>query len=448
MKQLISLPIWFAAALAIGCSHAPTKVKYSATTSPSEVSEKLSADIQAGYEHQYDVLAGDDFENAQKQLEKAKGQMRDGAKQEKILETLGMARAYMDRAHDLGEGRKAMVEGILKARKMALDAGARNFPTQREKLAKIDDETRDVSSEKGIDPAKYSALQTRYIGLELGAIQATHLNGARQRIEGSKLKNAARNTPRVLNRAEIDLRNAENMIAANRHNEEAFRPAVEKANASSEFLVAVTEKVRAGKATLPESVAIKLVQQERSLKGLNDRLKTVQGQAEKGDEILSSQDQEIKRAREIQALERVLAEARKEFGHDEAEVYRDGDKLLIRLKQMNFAVGKSDLPKSSLALLGKVRTVAEDLNPSQVVIEGHTDSIGGEKINQWLSQKRAEAVAEFLISSGMDVDKITAVGYSFKKPIANNKSKVGRAQNRRVDVVLTPGSVETSQTSM
>lgn len=448
MKRLFSLPLWFAAVFTIACSHAPKKVNYSATTSPTEVAEQLTADIQAGYANQHDVLAGDDFLNGQKKFDRAKEQMRDGAKNEKILSTLGQARAYLDRSREIAEGRKAMVEGVLNARKMALDAGARNFPPQRARLSSIDEDMRDVVGEKRIGPEKFSKLQSDYMDLELAAIQSTHLNTARSRVEGSKQKNAAKNTPRVLNRAEIDLRNAENVIAANRHNEQAFHEAVAKANASSDFLVAVSQKVRAGSATLPESVAIRLVQQERSLTGLNEQLKMVESQREKGDEIMSLQDQELKKARETQALERALASARKEFTREEADVYRDGDKLLIRLKSMQFASGRSDLPQAALAVLGKVRVVTEDLNPSQVVIEGHTDSTGSERENLSLSQKRAEAVAEFLTTSGLDSDKVTAVGYGFKKPLGSNKSKVGRAQNRRVDVILTPGTVATSQTSM
>ncbi len=448
MKRLFSLPLLFAAVFMMACSNAPKKVNYSATSSPTDIVEQMATDIQTGYSEQHDVLAGGDFASGQKEYEKARKQMRDGAKQEKVLNTLGQARAYLDRAREIADGRRAMVEGVLNARKLAVEAGARNFPVHRARLADIDDDMRDIVGEKRIAPEKFSSLQSRYMDLELGAIHSTHLNTARGRIEGAKQKNAAKNTPRVLNRAEIDLKNAENVIAANRHNESAFRTSVEKSNASSEFLVAVTQKVRAGRATLPESVAIRLVQQERSLGGLNERLKTVEAQREKGSEILSAQEQELKKARETQALERALAQARKEFSREEADVYRDGDKLLIRLKAMNFASGRSDLPADALALLGKVRVVTEELNPSQVVIEGHADSTGSASVNQMLSQKRAEAVAEFLETSGLDSDKMTAVGYGFKKPLGSNKTKAGRAQNRRVDVILTPGDVEASQTSM
>ncbi len=432
----------------MACSSAPKSVKYSATTSPSEVIQTLDADVQEGYAKQVDVLALEDFSNGQKSVDKAKNQIKDGASQEKVLRTLGEARAYIDRAKGIADGRRATVEGVLTARQAALDAGARNFPNQRDGLSAIDDDLRDASKDKSISPADFSKLQSRYMDLELASIQSKHLDTARNRIEGAKNKNAQKFTSRTLNRAELDLRNAQNMIASHRHEDQVFAPAVDKANASAELLAAVSEKVRAGKAVLPEDVALKLVYQERGLRNMNDKISSMESQSEKSSEKLSAQDQELKKARETQALERALAQARKEFTRDEADVYRDGSKLLIRLKSMNFASGRSDLPAAALPLLGKVKVVTEELDPMQVVVEGHTDSLGSAQVNEPLSQKRAEAVAQYLESNGLASDKIQAVGYGFKKPLGSNKSKAGRAQNRRVDVIITPGNVETATTSM
>lgn len=432
----------------MACSSGPKRVNYSATTSPNEVMQTLEADVQEGYTKQVDVLARDDFSAGQKAMDKARGQIKDGASQDKVLRSLGEARAYVDRANAMANGRRSTVEGVLTARQAALDAGSRNYPKQREALAAIDDDLRDASMNKSISPADFSKLQSRYMDLELASIQSKHLDAARGRIEGSKQKNAKNYTPRTLNRAELDLRNAENMISSHRHEDQVFAAAVDKANASSELLSALAEKVRSGKAVLPEDVALKLVYQERGLKNMNEKLSAIESQTEKTSEKLSAQDQELKKARETQALERALAQARKEFSREEADVYRDGSKLLIRLKSMNFASGRSDLPADSMPLLSKVKTVAEELGSSQIVVEGHTDSLGSAQVNDPLSQKRAEAVAQYLGSNGVDADKIEAVGHGFKKPIAGNKSKAGRSQNRRVDVIITPGDVETATTSM
>jgi outer membrane protein OmpA-like peptidoglycan-associated protein/transcriptional regulator with XRE-family HTH domain len=447
-KRALNGAIVGTALVGLACSNAPKRVSYDPTTNPDEVVAGLETAINQGYAMQVDVLAQDDFTAGRNELEQAREQMREGKSQERVLKALGYSRAYIDRAIRKADNRRPKLEGVLASRQAALEAGARKFPRTRDELADIDNNVRNVVKDDTLSPRKFSDLQSQYMDLELAAIQSQHLTDARARIEGAKRKNAAKFTPKTLNRAETDLRNAENMIASRRHEPVAFKPAVDRVNSSSILLVDVSQKVRSGKAVLPEDVALKLVFQERGIGRMSERLQSMQTQSEQTSEVLSVQEQELKKARETQALERALAQARKEFSREEADVYRDGNRLLIRLKSMNFPTGRADVPAASLALLEKVRNVTEELEPSQVVVEGHTDSTGSASVNGQLSQKRAEAVAGFLENGGIDSDKIQAIGYGFKKPIANNKSKEGRSQNRRVDLIITPTIPQTATTSM
>jgi len=68
-------------------------------------------------------------------------------------------------------------------------------------------------------------------------------------------------------------------------------------------------------------------------------------------------------------------------------------------------------------------------------VEGHTDNIGGDAFNKTLSEKRAIAVKEFLITAGIDASRLTAAGLGLSKPVAPNETEAGRAQNRRVELV-------------
>ena len=68
----------------------------------------------------------------------------------------------------------------------------------------------------------------------------------------------------------------------------------------------------------------------------------------------------------------------------------------------------------------------------RLLIQGHSDSRGSEDLNQKLSEKRAEAVAAYLVRSGVPPQRLTAVGYGSSQPVATNKTPEGRAQNRRV----------------
>jgi len=71
-----------------------------------------------------------------------------------------------------------------------------------------------------------------------------------------------------------------------------------------------------------------------------------------------------------------------------------------------------------------------------VLIEGHTDSIGGDELNLALSQKRADAVKERLVAKGVAEERITTRGYGKKYPLASNETPAGRQQNRRVEVII------------
>jgi outer membrane protein OmpA-like peptidoglycan-associated protein len=142
-------------------------------------------------------------------------------------------------------------------------------------------------------------------------------------------------------------------------------------------------------------------------------------------------------------IQKALEEARSQFSSDEAEAYQQGGKLVIRMKNMNFSSGRSELPAQSLASLAKVMTVAKSLTPQSIQVEGHTDSTGTESANMQISEARAQAVATYFKSNGMDNVDIQSAGFGFQKPIATNKSKEGRTQNRRVDIVITPKTTVT-----
>jgi len=110
----------------------------------------------------------------------------------------------------------------------------------------------------------------------------------------------------------------------------------------------------------------------------------------------------------------------------------------IELKQMVFfGTGKAVIKRKSYKLLKEVADAVKNATSiKKVIIEGHTDSSGSRKLNLRLSQKRANAVREFLIDEGVKGSKLEAIGYGPKKPISSNRTKAGRAKNRRVEFIL------------
>jgi outer membrane protein OmpA-like peptidoglycan-associated protein len=113
-------------------------------------------------------------------------------------------------------------------------------------------------------------------------------------------------------------------------------------------------------------------------------------------------------------------------------------KTKIELKQtVYFQTSRAKIRKKSHALLNEVGQALMD-NPSITVrIEGHTDSRGKDKFNMKLSQLRAESVRTYLIGRGVPEDRMVAKGYGETIPIADNRTKAGREQNRRVEFVIT-----------
>lgn len=110
--------------------------------------------------------------------------------------------------------------------------------------------------------------------------------------------------------------------------------------------------------------------------------------------------------------------------------------IVLTIGDVLFAFGKADLsPKTDRS----VRTLADFLKkyPNRnVLIEGHTDSIGSDDYNLGLSRLRAESVKTKLVADGIDSARITTVGYGKKYPAFSNDTEAGRAQNRRVEVII------------
>ena len=109
-----------------------------------------------------------------------------------------------------------------------------------------------------------------------------------------------------------------------------------------------------------------------------------------------------------------------------------------------FASGKYALLNTAMTKLDQVAEAlkAQD-GDKRMVVEGHTDSQGSDRTNQPLSLNRATAVRDYLVSRGVETDKISAVGMSSSRPITDNKTPENRANNRRVEIIISPAHVST-----
>lgn len=108
-----------------------------------------------------------------------------------------------------------------------------------------------------------------------------------------------------------------------------------------------------------------------------------------------------------------------------------------------FESGKSSLNATeSAAYMQRVALLINTKTDKNVVLEGHTDNLGNETLNQELSEARARSVREALLAQGVDAKRLSTSGFSFKRPVASNATDEGRKINRRVEVVILEEKVE------
>src|SRR3954471_1135910 len=125
-----------------------------------------------------------------------------------------------------------------------------------------------------------------------------------------------------------------------------------------------------------------------------------------------------------------------------AQVKEEARGMVITLSgQVLFVTGKSELLPAARDQLDQVATALKDqgdLKP--MVVEGYTDSVGSDATNLKLSKDRAESVCAYLVSKGVPSDKITSVGKGKANPVASNDTPEGRANNRRVEIIVGGGA--------
>ena len=105
-------------------------------------------------------------------------------------------------------------------------------------------------------------------------------------------------------------------------------------------------------------------------------------------------------------------------------------------KTILFDSGKSAIKTQTKSVLKDITAILKKYSTATFTVEGHTDSTGSESTNQKLSESRANAVKDFLVANGIISSRLSAVGHGESKPISSNKTRDGRANNRRVDINL------------
>jgi outer membrane protein OmpA-like peptidoglycan-associated protein len=486
IKEFILLfffPCFFALFLILGgCSSGLTIQEIPLTANVSQEFNNFNSDMNEAITSQVNILSPKYFMEAQASLNDAKEGLDKQQESKQILHDISRGRAYLKRANEVSSISTNKMEEVVLARKEAIASGAQWSFANEFEIA--DSQLRNVTSDveksnlKSIDKNRVK-LHSNYLNLELKGIKKVSLGDARIKIKKAIDEDAKAMAPQSLAIAEKSLTDTDAFITANRHDTREIGLRSQLVNNNADHLLKITEESKKTKKISPEELALrfesnqeKLINEQndlfteknisQSLTNDNISLKNEitnsqnelmveqsvsESLAVENRELYNQADKNITSLKDEKAntltlnsekeLNNLFEKARNEFTKDEAEVYKQGNLLTIRLRGLDFSSAKAVLKTSNFPLLGKVQRVIKEFKNSSVVIEGHTDSIGNKTKNAKLSKDRAQAVREYLISiDAIPSTKIEAIGSGEQKPIASNKTPTGRAQNRRVDVLI------------
>lgn len=177
-------------------------------------------------------------------------------------------------------------------------------------------------------------------------------------------------------------------------------------------------------------------QAERTRQKLDHDFRETELAAAEGHKATKQQLEQEKKARA--AAEKQAAAAMASL-NEIAKVKEESRGMVITLSgSVLFATGKSTLLPIAQDKIAEVAKALKDQGFKSILVEGHTDSQGSAEKNQVLSLQRAEAVRAYLVREGLPSDKVRADGVGSSRPVADNSTPEGRANNRRVEIVVEP----------
>lgn len=179
---------------------------------------------------------------------------------------------------------------------------------------------------------------------------------------------------------------------------------------------------------------------EKSLKAREDKVAALESSlAAREKRVKELEDAIAARDAKAKALKDKLSQALLGFESSDLSVEQRNGKVYVSLSQnLLFATGSSRLDSKGASAISKLAEVLNKNNEINVMVEGHTDSDGDEKMNWELSTKRSLSIVDQLIKNKVKSSRITASGRGEHVPIASNDTDAGKAKNRRTEIILSP----------
>jgi len=471
--------------LVIGCAIDQQRLTPGEVSDKFEVITKLNKELAAAEEDGVDVFAPDGFLEAKRLYAEAFEMASEGKGDQPVhlanegLSELARAKSDAKRAQDI------MWE-VIDVRQRAREAGApelfmEKYKATEKKLAEANRliASNNIAKAKDLRPSLMSA----YNDMEINALKKGVVSLAKASVQQARDKGADDEAPVTFRKAEAELNMATSILETDRSQTEKASVHAKLATKTANRATEITELANMFKRRKysPEDIVLwyqaqlweinkplsseldfeqpnhlvirslhdaiaKLVESQKDsariagegqkrigeleaeLKGLHDKYESdLSGQAKRQAEIDRLKQEADERFRHVQAL----------FTPQEAEVYRKGDDVLIKAQGFYFPPGSAEIKTMNFPLLNKLITAIREFPGSRIKVSGHTDATGSAEANSVLSKERAKNVADFLINVGhVKQTDITIDGYGETRPVASNDTEEGRAENRRIELLI------------
>jgi len=406
------------------------------------------------------LLAPRSYERGMSEYSDAELALERGRNIEKVRSNAAEAAQYFKTATTTAEFAATALAQVMKSRQDAANARAPELSVEiwQEAQRKFGDAIRLL--ERGdLKGAKRRDIEATslYRDAELVAIKAQYLTETRRLLADADRARVGRYAPITLSNAKRLLADAERELNENRYDTDLPRSLARDANYEAKhaiYLSAVVRKVRdrdlsveelvlqwenpmrdvSGAADIlpdmvngPDRLAAELVAHIEQMRNENQALRQENAENETRltdmEEEMLALDERLggataERAALIQRLEaqarvkQQFAQVEKMFSASEARVFREGNNIILRLVGLTFDSGASQIRPQSFDLLAKVEKAIDVFPRSELIIEGHTDSHGGDNLNQKLSQERAESVQQYMINAmRIPTYRLIATGY-------------------------------------
>jgi OmpA-OmpF porin, OOP family len=449
----------------------------------------LAAAIEKARAEQVDVLAPGSFAEAIEAQQNAAKDVAKGRSAEKVRARVQEGETALQRAVTATESARKLLGTVVKTREDAVTAQAPKLAPEAWSKAAARFQQAMTQNEGGdTRNAQKRAAEAEVLlrDAELIAIKNGILNEARALIAQADEAKVERSTPRSLQAAKRYLAEAEQEIQRNRYDVSAPKRLAAQARYEARHashLAQLIERTKqqegddqagwealilsweeplkriAGDMEVPvqfdqgmqqplQELGEHVQQQAQELRRLRQELDDREEQIAKLNSQLQRtesrlggvSEERIALQRRVDAQERVranIAAIEASFTPDEARVFRQGDDVVVSLLGVKFPSGRSTIDGASAGLMRKVQQALSLFPGASISVEGHTDANGGDSANLILSQDRADAVKQYLVTNfAIDTEKVASVGYGEARPVATNETPVGRTRNRRIDLII------------